>query len=94
MRREFGVTQAEAARRQALIDAGDDRLEADEGVAYRPHGGLRHIRASLSLGYPLSTRWSVIGFGVLDRLIGQAAGSPLVRDKEQFAGALGVAYGL
>jgi outer membrane protein len=94
MRREFGVSEGEASRRQALIDAGDARLEPDEGPAYRPEGGLRHIGASVSLMYLLSPRWSLIGFGGVDRLSDEAADSPLVRSREQVSGGLGLALRL
>jgi outer membrane scaffolding protein for murein synthesis (MipA/OmpV family) len=94
MRREFGVTELEATRRQALIAAGDDRLDPDDGLAYRPEGGLRHVGASLSLMYPVSHRWSVIGFGGVDRLSDEAADSPLVHRREQFMGGLGLGYRL
>ena len=92
MRREFGVTDAEAGRRQALIDGGDGRLEPDEGGAYQPDGGLRHLGAGISLIYPVSSRWSLIGFGGIEWLGDEAAGSPLVRSREQFAGGMGVGY--
>lgn len=49
MRRDFGVTEIEASRRQALIDWGDARLRADEGLVYRPDGGLRQVGGSLTL---------------------------------------------
>jgi outer membrane scaffolding protein for murein synthesis (MipA/OmpV family) len=94
MRREFGVTELEASRRQALIDTGDDRLDPEDGLAYRPDGGLRHVGASLSLMYPVSQRWSVIGFGGVDRLSEEAADSPLVRRREQFMGGLGLGFRL
>jgi MipA family protein len=94
MRREFGVTELEASRRQELIAAGDARLDANDGLAYRPDGGLRHVGASLSLMYPLSPRWSLIGFGGVDRLSDEAADSPLVRRREQFMGGLGLGFRL
>jgi outer membrane scaffolding protein for murein synthesis (MipA/OmpV family) len=95
MRREFGVTELEATRRQALIAAGDDRLDPDDGLSYRPDGGLRHVGASLSIMYPMSQRWSLIGFGGVDRLSNEAAAdSPLVRRREQFTAGLGLGYRL
>jgi outer membrane scaffolding protein for murein synthesis (MipA/OmpV family) len=94
MRREFGVTDLEASRRQELITAGDARLDPAEGLAYRPDGGLRHVGASLSLMYPVSQRWSVIGFGGVDRLSDEAADSPLVRRREQYMGGLGLGFRL
>lgn len=92
MRREFGLTEAEASRRQDLIAAGDDRLDPDDGRVYRPSGGLRHVGAALSLAYGLSQRWSLVGFGGVDRLSDKAAESPLVRRREQFSGGLGLGY--
>lgn len=90
MRRDFGVTDAEATRRQALIDSGSDLLEPDEGNAYRPGGGLRQLGATLSLVYVVSPRWSIISFGGVNRLSDEAADSPFVRRREQFLGSVGV----
>jgi outer membrane protein len=92
MRWDFGVTSAEASRRRALIAAGDDRLEANEGNPYEPDGGLRHLSASLSLVYILSPHWALLGFGGVDRLSDEAAASPLVRRREQLAGGIGLGY--
>ena len=92
MRREFGISDSEAARRQAMIDAGDDRLEPDAGRAYEPEGGLRHLGAGISLIYPATVRWSLIGFTGVERLSDEAAESSLVRQREQFAGGVGVGY--
>jgi outer membrane protein len=92
MRREFGVTDAEAGRRQSLIDAGDGRLEAGDGDAYTPDGGLRHLGLGVSLIYPVAPRWSLVGLAGMEWLADEAAKSPLVRRREQFAGGLGVGY--
>jgi outer membrane protein len=92
MRREFGVTPTEAATREALILAGDDRLEAGDSRAYRPGGGLRHVGAGLTVAYLLAPRWSLFGTGAVERLSDGAAESPLVRQREQWAGGLGVSY--
>jgi outer membrane protein len=90
MRREFGVTEAEAIRRQAFIDGGSPVLRPDEGNPYRPDGGLRHLGASFSLAYMLSPRWSLLGFGGLDRLSDEAADSPLVRRRQLLSGGVGL----
>jgi outer membrane protein len=92
MRREFGITDEEAGRRQALIDAGDGGLEPEDGHAYTPAGGLRHLGAGISLIYPASLRWSLIGLAGIEWLGDEAARSPLVRRREQFAGGVGVGY--
>ncbi len=92
MRWDFGVTPAEASRRQALIDAGDDRLRADEGVAYRPDAGLRQVGTSLSLTYLVTRHWAVVAFGSSEELSKAAARSPVVRQREQLTGGFGVGY--
>jgi len=92
MRREFGISEAEAAGRQALIDAGDGRLEPQDGLAYRPDGGLRHLGVGISLIYPVASRWSLVGLAGMEWLADEAAQSPLVRQREQFAGGLGMGY--
>jgi outer membrane scaffolding protein for murein synthesis (MipA/OmpV family) len=92
MRREFGITDTEATRRQALIDAGDAGLEPEDGHAYTPAGGLRHLGAGVSLIYPVSLRWSLIGLAGIEWLGDEAAESPLVRRREQLAGGVGVGY--
>ncbi len=92
MRREFGVSNTEAARRDALIAAGDPRLRADEGGAYRPGTGLRSVGPALSLVRLLSPHWGITGFGGLDYLVGDAARSPLVRRRAVVGGGLGIGY--
>jgi outer membrane scaffolding protein for murein synthesis (MipA/OmpV family) len=92
MRREFGITDAEAARRQALIDAGDGRLEPGDAQVYAPDGGLRHLGLGISVIYPVASRWSLVGLAGVEWLADDAAESPLVRRREQYAGGLGVGY--
>ena len=92
MRWDFGVTGAEAARRQAMLDGGDTRLPADAGVAYSPDAGLRQVSASLTVIRIVSTHWAVIGIGGLDRLSDEAAASSLVRERMQLTGGLAVGY--
>jgi outer membrane scaffolding protein for murein synthesis (MipA/OmpV family) len=94
MRREFGVTGIEAGRRQALIEAGDDRLGPGDGVEYQPDGGLRHLGVSLSLMYPLSAQWSLLGFAGVDRLSKELDASPVVRRREQYSTGIGLGYRL
>jgi outer membrane scaffolding protein for murein synthesis (MipA/OmpV family) len=90
MRREFGITDAEAARRQAL--AGDGQLEPGDAQAYSPDGGLRHLGLGVSLIYPVASRWSLVGLAGIEWLADEAANSPLVRQRDQFAGGVGVGY--
>lgn len=92
MRREFGVTAAEADSRLALYLSGDPRLQEDDLGAYRPPGGLRHVGASLAVMYPVSGRWFILGFGGAERLAGRAAASPLVSQRTQLSFGLGLTW--
>ena len=91
---EFGVSPTQAARRQALINAGDSRLYATDGRAFAPAGGLKEAQVSTSLGYLLTQRTTVIGFASGGRLGNHAADSPLVRQRNSVMGGIGMAFGI
>jgi outer membrane scaffolding protein for murein synthesis (MipA/OmpV family) len=92
MRRDFGITQGEADRRQALMDAGDTRLRSGDATEYRPGAGLRQFGGSLSLRYAMSANWSFFGFGGVDRLSDRASRSALVRRRVQASLGLGIGF--
>jgi outer membrane scaffolding protein for murein synthesis (MipA/OmpV family) len=92
MRREFGITEVESARRQDLIDGGTGTLEPGDALAYQPEGGLRHIGTALSLIYPVAGAWSAIGLAGLEWLSDEAAKSPLVQRRQQLLSGAGLAY--
>lgn len=61
--------------------------------AYRPDGGLHGVGAVGSLDYSLGGPWGLFGFARYDRLVGDAAKSPIVRQlgsRNQFAVGVGV----
>jgi len=77
----FGVTPAQ---RQAT------------GLAlYRPGGGVQSVGGTAGLTYQFSRRWGVMTYGRYDRLLSDAADSPVVRQlgsRNQFSGGLGLTY--
>lgn len=80
-RRFFGIDPA-AASRSGLTE-------------YRPSGGLYAIGAMAGAYQPLGKRWGLFGFAGFDRLQGDAARSPLVRqlgDRNQFSAGLALTY--
>ncbi len=93
MRFDFGVTPEQAARRQALIEAGDDRLDAGDGSAYSPGGGLKQVSAGASVGYAVSARSRLMLFAQRSRLSNDAARSSIVRERESTTGGLALMYG-
>lgn len=88
--RSFGVTRDEAARRQSLISSGDDRLRPDDGLAFRPSGGLKYAGVTGFVAYAVTRRWSVVGLGTVTRLSDEVARSSLVRRRTQSSVGIGM----
>jgi outer membrane protein len=80
MRTYFGVTTAESARSGL--------------AAYQPGGGVKGVGAELGIRYELNETWAVIGSATYEKLIGDAADSPIVKlgDANQFTAKLGLSY--
>lgn len=77
----FGVTPAEAVRTGL--------------AAYRPGGGLQAVGATASFLTQLGGRWGLYSYAKYDRLVGDAADSPLVRtygSRHQLSGGLALTY--
>jgi outer membrane scaffolding protein for murein synthesis (MipA/OmpV family) len=90
---DFGVSPEQAARRQALIAAGDSRLDWRDAGSYDPGSGLKQAQASLSLGYLMREHVTALAFANVSRLGSEAADSPLARNRNAIVGGLGIAYG-
>ena len=63
--------------------------------AYRPDGGVYAVAATSGLSYQFSQRWGAFGFARYERLIGDAADSPIVRSlgsRNQLTGGIGLSY--
>ncbi len=62
---------------------------------YRPGGGFYAVGVSAGLTQMLARDWGVYAYAGYDRLIGDAADSPLVRafgSRDQFSGGIGLFY--
>jgi outer membrane protein len=77
----FGVTPAESVR---------------TGLAtYRPGGGIQAVGATAGFLTQLSKRFGIYSYAKYDRLVGDAADSPVVRSfgsRDQFSGGLALTY--
>jgi outer membrane protein len=63
--------------------------------AYRPSGGIHGVAIASGLSFQFDPRWGVFGFGRYERLVGDAAKSPIVRElgsRNQLSGGLGLSY--
>jgi outer membrane protein len=63
--------------------------------AYRPSGGIHGVAAASSISYQFNPRFGLFGYGRYERLVGDAAKSPIVRElgsRNQLSGGLGLSY--
>lgn len=62
---------------------------------YRPSGGVHALAMASGLSYQFDKRWGMFGYARYERLVGDAAKSPIVREfgsRNQLAGGLGLNY--
>jgi outer membrane protein len=62
---------------------------------YRPGGGIHAVALASGLSYQFNPRFGMFGFARYERLVGDAAKSPIVRQfgsRDQFSAGLGLSY--
>ena len=65
--------------------------------AYRPGGGVHAVAVASGATYALDSRWGVFGYARYERLVGDAAKSPIIRElgsRNQMSGGIGLNYTL
>ena len=65
---------------------------SSELPVYETAAGLKSLALELGLAYLVSNRWMLVGGIELERLLGDAADSPITRDKDQLTATAGLAY--
>jgi outer membrane scaffolding protein for murein synthesis (MipA/OmpV family) len=68
---------------------------ADSGLSeFDPDGGLKGVGVEAEARYALTQRWSLVGSAGYERLVGDAADSPIADagSENQFTAALGLTY--
>lgn len=91
---DFGITTDQAARRRALIVAGDTYLRPEDGEAYAPSGGMREGQLRAVYLVHFTPRTSAFVFAEHGILLGDARKSPLTRSKETNSFGAGLKYQL
>ena len=74
----FGVNEQQSA------NSGLERYQADAGI--------KDINVSMKAGYSITNRWRIGGTVEYKRLLGDAADSPIVDDKNQFLAGISLSY--
>ena len=69
---------------QQSVNSGLEKHQADAGI--------KDINVSLTAGYPMTNRWRIGGAVEYKRLLGDAADSPIVDDKNQFLVGITLSY--
>ena len=64
-------------------------------MGYRPGGGVYGVAAASGVSVQMNSRWGLFGYARYERLVGDAARSPIVRrfgSRNQLSGGIGLSY--
>lgn len=89
------VRLGDARYQRAYFGVTDDAAVATRLPAYRPGGGLHATGVAAGGLYQFNERWGVFAYAGYDRLVGDAADSPLVRrfgSRDQASGGIALTY--
>lgn len=75
----IGVQAVDAQYNQTYFGITPSRAAASGRPAYNPGGGLQRAGVDLVASFPLTERLGITGVGAYQRLLGDAADSPIVR---------------
>ena len=84
------------ARYQRAFFGVDSEAALATGLpVYRPDGGLHAVAVASGLSYQFSPRFGAFGFARYERLVGDAAKSPIIKEfgsRNQLSGGVGLSY--
>ncbi|WP_414832034.1 MipA/OmpV family protein [Afifella sp. YEN Y35] len=85
---------ADAEYLQTYLGITPEQAAASGLAVFDPDGGIKGVGASLEARYAFTENWSVVGQASYERLVGDAADSPItdVGSENQFTAALGLTY--
>ena len=89
------VLFSDAKYQRAYFGVDSDAALASGLPAYRPSGGIHAVAAASGLSYQFNPRFGAFGFARYERLVGDAAKSPIVRDlgsRNQLSAGVGLNY--
>ena len=89
---ELGTTWASDDYMESFFGI-DSQQSANSGLeSHNADAGFKDINISVSAGYPITKRWRIGATMEYKRLLGEAADSPIVDDKNQFVAGIGLSY--
>ncbi len=87
-----GLTWADGQHMRTYFGIAPEVAQATGRTAYGPGAGLRDAHAGLGLRQPLGGRWVLWGGVAASQLLGQAADSPLTRQKTGYSASVALAW--
>ncbi len=88
-----GLSAVNADYMQTYFGVDTDQALRSGYAAYAPGSGLRDARVNASLSYALDARSALTAIAGFNRLLGDAADSPLTRRRDAASAALAYTYG-
>ncbi|WP_448661099.1 MipA/OmpV family protein [Sphingomonas sp. CJ20] len=89
------VTLTDSKYQDAYFGVSARESAATGLPVYDPGSGVQAVGANATATYQLNARWGLYGFAKYDRMVGDAADSPITRrigSPNQFSGGLGLSY--
>lgn len=83
---------ADADHMKKYFSVTADQARTSGLQAYSAGGGLSDVGFGLNATYQLTEHWLLFGIARVSEIIGDAADSPIVQDKEQAFSGFGIAY--
>jgi MipA family protein len=80
---------------RAYFGVDDEAVLATDLPAYRPDGGIHGVAMASGLSHQFNPRFGMFGFARYERLVGDAAKSPIVREfgsRNQLSAGVGLNY--
>jgi outer membrane scaffolding protein for murein synthesis (MipA/OmpV family) len=91
---ELGTTLASDNYMESFFGV-DAQQSADSGLKrYDADAGIKDVKIRMNFGYSITNRWRIGSILEYKRLVGDAADSPIVDDKNQFTAGVGLSYHL
>lgn len=89
------LTYSNGKYQRAYFGVPVDSVATSGLAAFRPGGGIQAVGANASYLMQLTQRWGAYAYGKYDRLVDDAADSPVVRrygSRDQWSGGLALSY--
>lgn len=86
------VSFADSDHMKKYFSVTGNQSRASGLQTYSAGGGWNDVAIGLNATYQLSTHWLLFGIAKVSEIVGSAADSPIVQDKEQAMGGIGIAY--